>query len=498
MRLFSAEQMREADKAAAEAGVPTLLLIESAGREVAEAASRHWPMVENVLVLCGTGNNGGDGYVAARHLQAAGKRVTVLELNSEAAELGSDDALSARAAWLAQERDMTRPLNTYTVGHALAEADLVIDALFGSGLSRALEGEVARIVLRVNEATLPILSVDLPSGVSADSPEVGGPHIRAARTVQLAGAKRSSVFSPARDTYGVWEIADIGIPQAILTAQSDIVLLDDETVRPWLPQRARGAHKYTVGTVLVIAGSSRYQGAAELACRGAYRAGAGLVTLVSEERLAGGWPEIIFEKLEWKRRPLEILRGIDAKRAAARVIGPGLDTEAGPHLPKLIRGSKAPTVLDALALVGDDLWASAVRRQGRCLLTPHVGEAARLLGVASEEVSADPIGSAWQLAETFGAIAVLKGSSTVLAAPDGRVAVSAQGHPGMATGGTGDVLAGMLGAFLASEGDLFGRACAAVYLHGKAGEQAAGRYGYGLVASDLLEAFPSAWLKLGS
>lgn len=495
MRLFSAQQIREVDEAAAQVGIPTLLLMENAGRAVAEAARQHWPGARRALLLCGKGNNGGDGYVAARFLQAAGVSVTVLELAAAQAELGSDEARAARAAWLAHGE--TRELNSYTLGHALAEAELVVDALFGSGLSRPLEGMLARSVERVSGSGVPILSVDVPSGLASDTAAPLGPHLRATRTLQLAGAKLASALYPAAEAFGAWDVADIGIPENLLDAASDILLLDGATVRPWLPRRKRDAHKYEAGTVLVVAGSSRYLGAAELACRGAYRAGAGLVTLAAEARLPGSWPEIIFEHLEWRRKPLETLRGIDAKRAQARVLGPGLDEAALPHLPKLIRRSKAPTVLDAGALEPGEDWAKAVKRQGRCVLTPHAGEAARLLGSSAEAVNRDPLASAGSLAEALNATVVLKGASTVVAAPDGRLAVSVAGHPGMATGGTGDVLSGMLGAFLAQADDLFSRSCAAVYLHGKAGERAARTRGDGLVASDLVEGFGQVWLELG-
>ena len=217
MKLFSAEQMRGADAAAEAAGVPRLVLMEAAGRAVAEAARRHWPGARRVLVLCGKGNNGGDGYVAARHLQAAGVSVTVLELAGDAAELGSDEARAARAAWLARE-GATRTLNTYTVGHALAGAELVVDALLGSGLSRALEDELARLVERVNASGLPVLSIDVPSGVASDRGGLSGPHVRAARTVQLAGAKLASALYPAAQAFARWEVADIGIPENLLDA----------------------------------------------------------------------------------------------------------------------------------------------------------------------------------------------------------------------------------------------------------------------------------------
>lgn len=490
--------MRQADKVAAESGIGTGLLMEAAGRSVAAAALRHWPNAQTLVILCGKGNNGGDGYVAARTLHVAAKSVQVLELAHAQDALSTDDSRAAREAWLAQE-GQSDPLTLEALQRALAEADIVIDALFGSGLSRPLENTLAEIVNVVNASHVPILSVDVPSGLSADASAPIGPHIHATRTLQLAGPKRSSVLAPAKDAYGRWEIAPIGIPEAILDAQSNLQLLADADVRAWLPQRRSDAHKYTAGTVLVIAGSSRYLGAAELASRAAYRAGAGLVTLAAQERLPNSWPEIIFERLEWGKGFLERLESLGANRAQSRVVGPGLDESVQAYLPDLILQSEVPTILDAGALAGDSAWRDAVKRHGRCILTPHVGEAARLLGESSDMIASDPVAAAQRLAEQFGAITVLKGAASLITNPGGRVSLSPRGHPGMATGGAGDVLAGLLGAWIANAEDmatLFERTAAAVYVHGAAGERAAKRLGNGLVASDVLEAFAPCWLEL--
>ena len=494
MKLFTAQQMRNADRAAADAGVSSLLLMESAGRAVAEAAGRHWPGTKHILILCGRGNNGGDGYVAARHLLLMGREVSVLEHARRSDDMSSADGRAARGAWLAHGE--AGELNEGNLRAALGRHGLVIDALFGSGLSRALEEPFASLVEAVNGSGLPVFSVDVPSGVSTDEAELMGPHLRATRTVQLAGPKRASVLHPASEAYGAWEVADIGIPEAILETQSDVQVLTKEDVARWFPTRAQDTHKYKVGTVLVVAGSEEYMGAAEMACRGAYRAGAGLVTLAAEGRLAGSWPEIIFAPLHWDGDPLAGLEEIPEKRRQVRVIGPGLDKRALGVLPQLIGQSDAPTLLDAGALDGSDAWFEAVGEHGRCVLTPHAGEAAGLLGGSAGDIQADPIGSAQELARRSRAVTVLKGATTTIAAPDGRVAVSTKSHPGMATGGAGDVLSGILGAWLAGADDLFGRACAAVFVHGLAGKRAAERYGDGLVATDLVEAFPKVWLEL--
>lgn len=492
MRLFTAAQMRAADAAAAAAGMPTLLLMEAAGRAVAEATRERFPQAQRALVLCGRGNNGGDGYVAARFLAAANVSVEVLELASEPS---GADAATARLALTAHGIEPLE-LAEEAVAAALVHADVVIDALFGSGLDRPLRGALEGVVARIAASDLPVVAVDVPSGVSADAPTPPGAHVVADLTVQLAGAKLASAFYPARAAFGTTLVADIGIPGTVLEQASPVRLLDDAAAAAWLPTRRPDAHKYTAGTVLVVAGSERYLGAAELACRAAYRVGAGLVTLAAARRAPAGWPEVVFEPLDWAQAdPLGGLNALDPKRAQVAVIGPGLDPRALGHVPALLHRLDGPAVLDAGALEPDAGVARAVHGHGRCVLTPHIGEAARLLGRPSPEVLADPLGSAADLAERFGAVVVLKGAGSVVAAPDGRLAVSTRGHPGMAVGGTGDVLAGALGGLLAT-GELFERTCAAVYLHGRAGELAADERGAGLVADDVVDALTDAVREL--
>ena len=375
MKLFSAQEMRAADRAAADAGIPLLLLMERAGQAVAEAALRHSD--RPVLILCGKGNNGGDGYVAARHLRE--RRAEVLELTETPA---GDDTETMRKALLAHGVT-PRPLTEKTLKEALRTHPLVIDALFGSGLSRPLAGDLAALVETLNENGAEVLSIDVPSGLSADTGEILGPHVRATWTVQLAGGKVSSLFYPAKPAFGKTEIADIGMPAAILEAQSNITVMTPETVRASLPTRSEDTQKYAVGTVLVIAGSAKYLGAAEMACRAALRGGAGLVTLAAEGSFSGTWPELIHEGLGWDKNPLELISNIGDNRAQVRVIGPGLDSRAEPLLPDLIAQKEVPTILDAGALTGGEGWFEAVSTHGHCVLTPHTGEAAKLLEIST-------------------------------------------------------------------------------------------------------------------
>ena len=489
MRVFTAEQMQKVDQAAVQSGLSLDSLMDKAGQAVANAAMAQWPACKHILVLCGKGNNGGDGYVAARYLQGAAKQTTLLELANAEDDLKTPETKKARASFLAMSK--TTALTLTNLQEALKQADLVIDALLGNGLSRPLEGNLAEIVAAVNASTTPVLSVDIPSGVDSDQSDIVGEHIQATRTLQLAGPKYASVFYPGKAAFASWQVADIGIPKSILESYSNLQLLDDHFIANHLPKRSKTAHKYTAGTVLVIAGSARYLGASELACRAAFRAGAGLVTLAAESRLPNSRPEIIFETLEWSDRPLEDIGSISNKRAQVRVIGPGLDAKAVSYLPELILQSQAPTVLDAGALTGGEEWFNAVNTHSNCVLTPHTGEAANLLEISSKEINKNPVHYARALAEKSNTIVILKGSTTVITAAQGLSFLSTRGHEGMATGGTGDVLAGILGAYLANAADLMDRACIAVYMHGLAGEHASQTYGNGLIASDLVNSLAS-------
>ncbi|MFA7459525.1 MAG: NAD(P)H-hydrate dehydratase [Trueperaceae bacterium] len=517
MKLYSAAQMRDADARAVTAGVPTERLMDAAGAGAARCLLEAFPRAQHVVLLCGRGNNGGDGYVAAGYLSARGVKVTLYELEGERA--GTGDAAAARAAYVAAG-GQPHSLTEHTYRSALAQVEalapgsggqgdaVVIDALFGTGLSRPLAGWLGELVEGLAPAGLPVVSVDVPSGLNADLAEPTGPHVTADLTVELAGRKPASLFFPNRRAYGRCVLLDIGVPAAALEAASDVVILSAGHVAPLLPALDPAGHKYSAGTVCVVAGSPPYLGAAELACRAAWRGGAGLVTLTATERFGGAWPETVFRHLEPGAWPPA---GLEARSAGAMVVGPGLAPASLPALPAMLAWAPGPVVLDAGALEPGALLAAGTQlREVTAVLTPHAGEAARLLEAASSDgatehggalVGRDPLHAAGLLAQLHGAVVVLKGPTTVVSHPDGRTAVSTRGAPAMATGGTGDVLAGLLGALLARRGGAehaFERACLAVWLHGRAGELAAKQLGESLVASDVVAYLPPALAELAN
>lgn len=475
MRLFTSEAMREADRKAVALGYPSLLLMEAAGRGVA-GWLRRWFTSRKAMVLAGKGNNGGDGLVAARWLAHWGQAVEVY-----AAEGQEGDAGVARRA-LEAHGLRVRPLSDWRPEvHAV-----VVDALFGTGLRGPLEGPYAELVERLNASGLPVVSVDLPSGLPY------APHVRAHLTVALAGLKHEHLFYPHRTACGRVVLEPIGMPKEALENPALPEVLHSAAMRALLPQRPGDAHKGSVGRVLVAGGYRTYTGAPSLAALGAYRSGAGLVTVAYPEGCEVRPP------LEAVRLPLAgwSAVGLAGLRAEAVAVGMGAGEE-GLEAALAVLGLGRPTVLDADALQPQVLQAY-LEAGVPAVLTPHPGEAGRLLGWASSEVARRPLEAARVLAERHpGLVVVLKGGPTVLAwAPPGapvHQAVNPTGNPAMATGGMGDVLAGVIAAFLAAGLSAWDAARLGVYLHGLAGD-GVGRVG--LLAHEVADALPEAAARL--
>lgn len=491
--------MRALDADAIETvGIPSLTLMEVAGRAVADAAEglARAEGSARAVALAGPGNNGADAVVAARHLRERGFEVEICVLGAEA-QLSSEARHQlevARRLGLAP-RLVEGEAAVAAVEACLREPGVVIDGLFGIGLSRPLEGWLRDAVERIEVHPHPVVAVDIPSGVDADTGAVLGEAITADVTVTFQYAKAGLLFFPGRERAGEVEVVDIGIPPSRLPSVVDEVMgwLELDTLQEALPPRAGDAHKGTFGHLMLIAGAPERPGSALLAARAAARAGAGLVTLGSDHetirRLAPALVEIMGMGLGATRIEVEAVRAALVGRSAI-ALGPSLppDPQTAAFLRSVLEDQTLPAVLDAGALSALGPLGGWLRnRPGPTVITPHPGEAGRMLGLDSAGVQSDRIAAARRLAEDTGAITVLKGATTVIAEPDGLVALSTRGNPGLATGGTGDVLLGVIGALLAQGVEPGLAARAGVELHGLAGDRAAEQLGErAVMASDVV------------
>ncbi len=503
--VLDAGQMRAADAAAIRGGVPSSRLMENAAQALVEELLLSYPDATEVAVVCGPGNNGGDGLAAARLLGQRGLSVSLFSLGDPASYRGDAE----RNASLAREAGLeVAPLSRRGSGRLLASrlgrAGVIVDALFGTGLTRALSGSAARAVSAINSAGRPVVAADLPSGLSADTGQLIGPCVSAAVTVAFAALKYAHVFWPARGFCGRVVVGDIGIPgKTLLGRAGSLWLAEDRDLRAWLRPRPPDSHKGDFGRLAVVAGSRGKAGAAVLTARGALRAGAGLVTVFCpasiESIVVSALPEAMTRGLPEKDGAL----AEDAAEALARAIGefdaavagPGLGTAPGTvaALESLL-AARCPLVCDADALNAFAGRPRAFsRRRAKTILTPHPGEAARLLATTGRQVQEDRIAAASRLMRATGAVVLLKGAGSLTSAPSGRVTVNPTGSPLMSTAGAGDVLAGAVGAFLSAGMDAERAAIAAAYLHGLAGERLADRLGdAGLLSGELADELPVA------
>ena len=481
--LLTIAQIRAADEAAIAAGTPGSRLMEAAGQAVADAASRRLRPGASVLVLCGPGANGGDGFVAARLLRERGQRVTLM-LAGERGKL-TGDAAEAAARW----PEPAHPLDA----SALGAPDLIVDALFGAGLSRPLDGEVAAVVAALNASGRPVLAVDVPTGVHGDSGQVLGSAVRAVETVTFFRLKPAHCLYPGRGLCGLVLLADIGIAWDVAASRwsepPTLFRNGPDIWRSVLPRMAPDTHKFRRGAVLVLAGGLEGVGAPRLSARAALRAGAGLATIACRPEAlaahAARGPDALMVRAVPDEPALNAL--LAEPRLAAVVAGPalGLDGTAAAVVEGVLR-AKAPAVLDADALT---LLAGEPRRLRQrtapTVLTPHEGEFSRLFGGMGRYGGRSKVERAREAARCSGCVVVLKGANTVIAEPEGRALVNATGSAALATAGSGDVLAGVVAGLLAQGMPAFESAAAAVWLHGRAGEA----LGVGLIADDLPEAF---------
>lgn len=516
--VLSREQIRSFDARAIEAGVPGLVLMENAGRGAAEVALRLLGAgtsergAPRVLVLCGGGNNGGDGYVVARRLHTCGVRVQVL--SAVAPESLAGDALIQARAWAAvNQGGPAAAADVAEVRAALDGVELVVDALLGTGANRPVRDPLASWIATIDDSGARVLALDVPSGLDADSGAVLGVAVRAHTTVTFAHYKRGLFTTAGHEHAGEVVLVDIGVPgdafplgdgrgpRSTEAAEGPAAYLLEETdVTRALRRRPVTAHKGQSGRVVVVAGSPGKVGAARLTARGALRAGAGLVTVATREEAAAQLEVGAHEEMTERLDPAAPGEAISRPNPDAIAVGPGLglDDEAWGVLEAVLRLER-PAVVDADALhllalrAPRGLDGGGSLGPGPRVLTPHPGEAARLLGVGVSEVEGDRFAAVRKLCAQLGAIVVLKGSRTLVAAPDGVPRISCWGSPVLATGGTGDVLTGIIGALLVHYQPL-DAAWLGVALHGAAGElRARGRrLDRGILAREIADGVPRA------
>jgi hydroxyethylthiazole kinase-like uncharacterized protein yjeF len=499
--VLSRAQMRAFDAhAVAKARVPSLVLMENAGRGATDALVREVlsgrPTAARVVVVCGAGNNGGDGLVVARHLLLRGA-CPVVCLVADPRKL-TPDARTNLDAWLGvggEVRELAAGGSLSALTDAMGSAAVVVDALFGTGLDRAIEGWLGSVVGAVNEAAAPRFALDLPSGLDADTGRVLGVVVEAKTTATFAHPKLGLLTPNGARLAGKVHVVDIGVP-ASLAAQvgSAAGLLDSSDLAKWLGPRSSGAHKGSAGHVLVVAGSRGKSGAPQLVARGAMRAGAGLATIATWADTASAIESQVLEVMTARIDPSRTAESLEAifKGKQAVAIGPGLGLgdDARAVVEYALTVWRGPVVADADALTAFAGKPEVFRAAKSAILTPHPGEIARLLGKTPAQVESDRFGAARELVSATGAVVVLKGAHTVIAAPDARLAVSPVACAALATAGSGDVLCGIVAA-LACALPPFDAACAAVLLHALAGEawsRAHGGADRGMLASEIADA----------
>lgn len=503
MKIPSAQEMREIDRRAKEEFLlPTLLLMENAGERVAEVAI-DMLRGEKVVVVAGKGNNGGDGIASARHLFNLGLNVTVLLLGKKG-DLSGDAKVNLE---IVEKMGIEIIETTDNLSIFLSEADLVIDAIFGTGLKGEVSSPFREAIEAINSSGKPVLSVDIPSGIG-DNGEVLGVAVKADKTVTLALPKRGIILYPGAEYAGEIIVADIGIPRQLLSTPS-LTLITPFLLQEMLPKRPPDAHKGTFGHLFVLAGSVGFTGAGAMCCEGALRVGTGLVTLgipaslndIMEVKLTEAMtyplPETREQSLSAQALPL--IRS-KIERCTALAIGPGLSTN--PETCRLVRTLLAeveiPAVIDADAL--NCLSGSESNFSGKpFVLTPHPGEMARIVGKDTQSIQADRIGWAQKVAREAGCVVVLKGARTVIADPKGECFINPTGNAGMASGGVGDILTGMIGGFLAQGVSPLRSALLGVFLHGLCGDLARKEMGEeAMIAGDLPRFLPKAFEILHS
>lgn len=474
--MWAADDLRRAEKEAADSfGMTLYELMQRAGEAAFSLARQHYPATTHWLVLCGHGNNGGDGYVVARLAKAAGISVTLLAQESE--KPLPEEAHAAREAWLNAGGEIHAPQTPWP-----EDTDLIIDALLGTGLQSAPRENLARQIVQANQHSAPIFALDIPSGLNAQTGTTPGDVIHAAHTLTFIALKPGLLTGKARDVVGVLHHHALGLEAWLAGQTTPISRADASQLAQWFPARRPTSHKGDHGKLVIIGGDSGTAGAIRMTGEAALRAGAGLVRVLTrvenvapiitarpELMVHELTPDALDESLEW---------------ADAVVIGPGLGQSAwGKQALRKVENVNKPMLWDADAL---NLLAIDPDKRHNRVLTPHPGEAARLLNCRITEIEADRLLSAQRLVQRYGGVVVLKGAGTVVANEAGAITIVDAGNAGMASGGMGDVLSGIIGALLGQAISLYDAACAGCVAHGAAADRLAARFGTrGMLATDL-------------
>ena len=511
MQLTTSEQMAAIDRSTIdEFGVEGIVLMRRAGQAVVdEIVARSGSVAgDRVAILCGRGNNGGDGFVVARLLKELNAEPTVWVLADTDAISG--DARLALEEWHAAGGTVAR-VTEETLDEAAAtwaRADMVVDGLLGTGLRGEVRGVIRGAIERLAGLRVPIVAIDIPSGISADTGQVLGVAVRAALTVTFGLPKVGQAFYPGKEHCGTLCVADIGLaPQAVQKHAGSIAMTGAEEARRWIPERRPWAHKGDAGKVLIVAGSVGMTGAAALSGEATLRAGAGLVYVACPESLndileVKGTEVITLPMPEVRRQRCLSTRAIGELRRRmsgmnALAIGPGLGRhrETTELVRRIVSECELPIVIDADALFA--LSPDVFPLKAPAVLTPHYGECARLLGMEIADVAADPLGVCRPAAGKLGVTVLLKGAPTVVCGPSGEAWVNPSGNPGMATAGSGDVLTGIITGLVAQGVEPEIAARLGAYVHGTAGDKARGELGvYGMIAGDILRHVPAALKQL--
>lgn len=479
--LYRAADVRELDRRAVDVhGISAWTLMERAGSELFRALRSWFPSAGRVLVLCGSGNNGGDGYVLARLAQAAGLSVTLCAVGAP--------RVTSAAAEAAREWQQAGAAARQFLPELLDTADVVVDALLGTGLDRPVRDRHALIIDSVNAAGVPVLAADIPSGLNADTGGVMGCAIRARVTVSFIGLKAGLFTGQGLAHVGRVEFAPLDVPPAVYTDLPPLAeRLHPGQLAAWLPPRVRTAHKGHFGHVLVLGGGAGMPGAVRLAAEAALRSGAGRVSAAvaagNAAAIVSGRPEIMCHAVETGEQFGQLI-----EKADILVMGPGLGEDVWAHemwqTLQRLNERRVPCVLDADGL--NWLAREPAALNADDIMTPHPGEAARLLGCSVADVEADRFAAVRELARKYRCVAVLKGAGTLIADTNGRIAVCDRGNAGMASAGMGDVLTGVIAALRGQKLSAFDAACAGVFAHATAADRAARTGERGMIAGDLI------------